>query len=118
MYFPAGFEDIERSEAIRIRLLGGFRVSVGPRSIEGEAWRLRKAASLIKLLALAPAPPPVQGTGDGTTSGPIRRDDGLQQPAPDPPRRPQGYWAQEGQRYLVSEDGSLLFCPKTTLGRR
>ena len=42
------------SELVRIWLLGGFRVSVGPRSIGEEGWRLKKAASLLKLLALAP----------------------------------------------------------------
>lgn len=41
-------------EVVRIWLLGGFRVSVGPRVIEEDEWRLRKAASLVKLLALAP----------------------------------------------------------------
>src|SRR5919199_1441029 len=41
-------------EAVRIRLLGGFSVSVGlRRSIEQSQWRLKKAASLVKLLALA-----------------------------------------------------------------
>src|SRR5918993_145704 len=39
---------------LRVRLLGGFRVSVGDRIIEGSEWRLKKAANLIKLLALAP----------------------------------------------------------------
>jgi predicted ATPase/DNA-binding SARP family transcriptional activator/DNA-binding CsgD family transcriptional regulator len=39
---------------MRIRLLGGFGVSVGNRTIEEDAWRLRKAASLVKLLALSP----------------------------------------------------------------
>ncbi len=48
------FEVVASSETVRIRLLGGFQVSVGSRSIEDGAWRLRKAASLIKLLALAP----------------------------------------------------------------
>jgi DNA-binding SARP family transcriptional activator len=43
-----------RPEAVRIRLLGGFQVTVETRTIEDEAWRLRKAASLVKLLALAP----------------------------------------------------------------
>jgi predicted ATPase/DNA-binding SARP family transcriptional activator/DNA-binding CsgD family transcriptional regulator len=43
-----------RLEAVRIRLLGGFQVSVGARTIEEDSWRLRKAASLVKLLALAP----------------------------------------------------------------
>src|SRR5215218_1281581 len=41
-------------ETVRVRLLGGFQVSVGERIIEGNEWRLRKAASLLKLLALAP----------------------------------------------------------------
>jgi predicted ATPase/DNA-binding SARP family transcriptional activator/DNA-binding CsgD family transcriptional regulator len=38
---------------MRIRLLGDFEVSVGPRIVDGASWRLRKAASLVKLLALA-----------------------------------------------------------------
>jgi predicted ATPase/DNA-binding SARP family transcriptional activator/DNA-binding CsgD family transcriptional regulator len=42
-----------RPEALRIRLLGGFSISVGRRTIEEDAWRLRKAANLVKLLALA-----------------------------------------------------------------
>src|SRR5215207_325509 len=40
-------------EAVRVRLLGGFGVSVGSRTIEENSWRLKKAGSLIKLLALA-----------------------------------------------------------------
>jgi predicted ATPase/DNA-binding SARP family transcriptional activator len=44
----------ERPEAVRVWLLGGFRVSVGPRTIEEHAWRLKKAAALVKLLALTP----------------------------------------------------------------
>jgi DNA-binding SARP family transcriptional activator len=39
---------------VRVRLLGGFGVWVGPLLIEEDRWRLRKARSLIKLLALAP----------------------------------------------------------------
>jgi predicted ATPase/DNA-binding SARP family transcriptional activator/DNA-binding NarL/FixJ family response regulator len=41
-------------EVVRISLLGGFRVSVGSRTIEEGEWHLKKAQSLIKLLALAP----------------------------------------------------------------
>ena len=37
----------ERSEPLRIWLLGGFRVSVWSRTIEHNEWRLRKAASNI-----------------------------------------------------------------------
>jgi predicted ATPase/DNA-binding SARP family transcriptional activator/DNA-binding CsgD family transcriptional regulator len=43
-----------RSEAVRVWLLGGFRASIGPRTIQQDKWRLRKAAALVKLLALAP----------------------------------------------------------------
>jgi DNA-binding SARP family transcriptional activator len=39
---------------MRLWLLGGFRVSVGLQTIGENAWRLRKVASLVKLLALAP----------------------------------------------------------------
>ena len=41
-------------ETMRVWLLGGFQVSVGTRTIEDKEWRLRKAAALVKLLALAP----------------------------------------------------------------
>src|SRR5918996_1135214 len=41
-------------EAVRVLLLGGFWVSVGSRTIEQDQWRLRKAASLVKHLAIAP----------------------------------------------------------------
>src|SRR5829696_3792568 len=42
-------------EAVRIWLLGSFQVSVGTERIIGENdWRLKKAAGLVKLLALAP----------------------------------------------------------------
>ena len=41
-------------EVVRVWLLGGFRVSVGGRTVDGDEWRLRKPASLVKPLALAP----------------------------------------------------------------
>src|SRR5215217_4801944 len=44
----------EVPQAVRVWLLGGLRVSVGSKTIEEGAWRLRKAAALVKLLALAP----------------------------------------------------------------
>ena len=44
----------QKPEPVRVWLLGGFRVSVGSRKLEEEEqWRLRKAASLVKLLALS-----------------------------------------------------------------
>src|SRR5215217_5226372 len=45
---------VGRPETLRVWLLGGFRVSVGTRTVEEDAWRLRKASALVKLLALAP----------------------------------------------------------------
>lgn len=41
-------------EPVRVELLGGFRISVGARTIEEGEWRLKKAANLIELLALTP----------------------------------------------------------------
>jgi predicted ATPase/DNA-binding SARP family transcriptional activator len=38
---------------VRIRLLGGFEVTVADRTVAADAWRLRKAKTLVKLLALA-----------------------------------------------------------------
>jgi hypothetical protein len=49
---PARLSDA--AGAVRIRLLGTFEVSTGSRVIREGEWRLRKAASLVKLLALAP----------------------------------------------------------------
>jgi len=48
-------QDRSAPEAVRVWLLGGFRVSVGNRKVDESAWRLKKAASLVKLLALAPS---------------------------------------------------------------
>jgi DNA-binding SARP family transcriptional activator len=44
----------EKRKVVRVWLLSEFRVSVGFRTITQDAWRLRKAAALVKLLALAP----------------------------------------------------------------
>ncbi|HKH78478.1 MAG TPA: hypothetical protein VJ996_00565, partial [Solirubrobacteraceae bacterium] len=41
-------------EVLRIGLLGVFSISAGDRVIAEDAWRLRKAKTLVKLLALAP----------------------------------------------------------------
>jgi predicted ATPase/DNA-binding SARP family transcriptional activator/Tfp pilus assembly protein PilF len=41
--------------ALRVYLLGGFRLVGGGATVPDSAWRLRKARSLVKLLALAPA---------------------------------------------------------------
>ena len=52
---PSDSRGITRPETVRVWLLGGFSVSVGSRLIAQREWRLRKAANLVKLLALAPA---------------------------------------------------------------
>ena len=38
---------------VGIRLLGGFEATVGGRLVAADAWRLRKARTLVKLLVLA-----------------------------------------------------------------
>src|SRR5215218_11517610 len=43
------------AEVVRVWLLGGFRVSVGSRTIGEDRWQRRKAAAIVKLLALAPS---------------------------------------------------------------
>ncbi|HEX8918055.1 MAG TPA: tetratricopeptide repeat protein [Chloroflexota bacterium] len=43
-----------RMAQLDIRLFGGFRVTVEGHAIPADAWRLRKAAALVKLLALTP----------------------------------------------------------------
>lgn len=42
------------ADEVRIRLLGGFAVTVEDRPVAAGAWRLRKARTLLKLLCLAP----------------------------------------------------------------
>jgi DNA-binding SARP family transcriptional activator len=49
----AGSRGVTGAETVRVWLLGSFRVSVGARTIQDDAWRRRKAATLMKLLALA-----------------------------------------------------------------
>ena len=45
---------VREPEVVRVCLLGGFRVCVGERTGGGTGWRLKKAANLVKILALAP----------------------------------------------------------------
>jgi predicted ATPase/DNA-binding SARP family transcriptional activator/DNA-binding CsgD family transcriptional regulator len=104
-------------EPVRIRLLGGFSVSVGSRTIEGSAWRLRKSASLVKLLALS-------------SGHRMRREQVLEMLWPELGRRAaannlrQALYAArralEPERvadshYLVSQDESLALCPRGEL---
>jgi predicted ATPase/DNA-binding SARP family transcriptional activator/DNA-binding CsgD family transcriptional regulator len=48
-------EERGAAPAVRVRLLGGLGLSVGQREVSREAWSLRKAGSLVKLLSLAPS---------------------------------------------------------------
>src|SRR4051812_26159546 len=41
-------------EGLRLRLLGGFMVAVGGQAVDHAVWRVQKAQSIVKLLALAP----------------------------------------------------------------
>jgi predicted ATPase/DNA-binding SARP family transcriptional activator/DNA-binding CsgD family transcriptional regulator len=118
---PAGFQGMARSEsptgenpeALRIWLLGGFRVSVGSRTIEVSAWRLRKAARLLKLLALAPGHRLHRDQAIDLlwpNSGKIAASNNLRRTLhsarrtldPDPPA---------GSHYLASWKEQLILCP-------
>ena len=102
-------------EAVRVRLLGDFSVSVGDRTIEQSAWRLRKAASLVKLLALAP--------GHG-----LHRERAMYLLWPDLGKKAASnnlrkvlHFARKtldpvvGSHYLASEDERLVLCPQGDL---
>jgi predicted ATPase/DNA-binding SARP family transcriptional activator/DNA-binding CsgD family transcriptional regulator len=102
-------------EAVRVRLLGGFRVSVGSRTIGQAEWPLRKAANLLKLLALAPGHrlhrERVMDTfwpdsGRRAASNSLRRTLHSARRVLDP---------DAGSRYLVSEDEQLVLCPDASL---
>jgi len=102
-------------EALRIWLLGGFRVSVGSRTIAPEAWRLRKAASLVKLLSLAAGHRLHRehvmnllwpNLGRRAASNNLRQTLHAARRALDP---------GAGDRYIASEDESLVLSPKGDL---
>jgi hypothetical protein len=69
---------VAADRTLRIELLGGFRVSLGERAVPAMEWRRSKAASLVKLLALA------QGHR-------LHREQAMdvRWPTSHPPRRPQ-----------------------------
>jgi DNA-binding SARP family transcriptional activator len=103
------------SEAVRIKLLGGFSVSVGDRAIEQDEWRLRNAAALVKLLALAPGhrshreqlmdllwPDSGRKAASNNLRGVLHSARSTLDPT-------------EGARYVVSEGEQLELCPKGEL---
>lgn len=102
----------ETSKTVRVWLLGGFRVSVGSRSIPQQSWRLRKAATLVKLLALAADHRLHREqvmdilwaqSGRRAASNNLRQALHTARNVLDPAM---------GARYLASEGESLVLCPK------
>ena len=104
-----------KRKAVRVWLLGGFRVSVGSRAIPQDAWRLRKPATLVKLLALAP-------------HHRLHREQVMDRLWPDSGKRAASNNLRQalhtarkvldpamGSRYLSSEDESLVLCPEGEL---
>jgi predicted ATPase/DNA-binding SARP family transcriptional activator/DNA-binding CsgD family transcriptional regulator len=100
--------NVREPEVLRIALLGGFRVSVGTRTIEEDAWHMRKAANLVKLLALAPGHL-------------LHREQAMDALWPDLARRAASNNLRQvlhaargvldpvvGSRYVASENGSLI----------
>jgi DNA-binding SARP family transcriptional activator len=104
-----------RPEAVRIKLLGNFHVTVGSRSIGRNEWRLRKAASLVKLLALAPGHRLHReqvmdalwpDLGMRAASNNLRQTLHFVRRTLDP---------AAGSRYLASQDESIVLCPESSL---
>jgi predicted ATPase/DNA-binding SARP family transcriptional activator len=54
VFAVAASSPAESEPSLRVYLLGGFAVSVAGRRLPDDAWSLRRAAALVKLLALAP----------------------------------------------------------------
>ena len=107
----------EGLEVVRMWLLGGFEVSVGPRTIARDAWRLRKAAALVKLLSLAPnhrlhrervmdALWPDKGTKSASN--------GLRK-ALHIARRALASDQAESSRYMATQGEQLVLCPESEL---
>ncbi len=104
-------------ETVRVRLLGGFSASVGSRTIHHDEWRLRKAAALMKVLALAPGHR-------------LHREQAMDLLWPDSGKKAASNNLRytlhvlrktlatnpaAGFRYLASEDESLVMCPNGEL---
>jgi len=111
----SGVPTDERPEAVRVWLLGGFRVAVGSRAIEDGQWRLRKAAALVKLLSLA-------------RGHRLHREQAMDLLWPDLGKKSASNNLRQtlhaaraildqraGSRYLASEEESLVLCPGGSL---
>jgi predicted ATPase/DNA-binding SARP family transcriptional activator len=112
-----GSSQDERSEPLRVWLLGGFRVAEGLRITERSAWRSRKAAALVKLLSLAPRHQLHReqvmdllwpDLGRKSASNNLRQ-------ALYTARRALASDPSEGSRYLASKDESLVLYPEEWL---
>jgi predicted ATPase/DNA-binding SARP family transcriptional activator/DNA-binding CsgD family transcriptional regulator len=120
---PPNFQRVARSrtptdegpKTLRVWLLGGFRVWVGSRTIEESAWGLKKAAALVKFLALAPGHRLHReqamdllwpDLGRKAASNNLRRILHTARRVLDP---------AAGSHYLVSEDELLVLCPQGDL---
>jgi DNA-binding SARP family transcriptional activator len=102
-------------EVVRVRMLGGFSVGIGSRTIGQNEWRLRRAAALIKLLALAPNHRLHREQimdllwphlGRRAASNNLRRTLHVTRRVLHP---------AESSRYLASEEGWLALCPRGML---
>jgi predicted ATPase/DNA-binding SARP family transcriptional activator/DNA-binding CsgD family transcriptional regulator len=103
--------------AVRIGLLGGYSVTVGERKVDESAWRLRKAASLIKLLALAPGHHMHRERAMDLLwpeSGKKAASNNLRQTI-HAVRRVLTSDPAEGPFFLASQDESLVLCPEDEL---
>jgi predicted ATPase/DNA-binding SARP family transcriptional activator/DNA-binding CsgD family transcriptional regulator len=107
----------KETEVTRVWLLGSFRVSLGDRAVSEGVWRQRKAAALVKLLALAPRhalhreqimdllwPELGKRAASNNLRGSLHSA-----------RRTLASDPAEGSRYLASEDESLVLCPEGEL---
>jgi predicted ATPase/DNA-binding SARP family transcriptional activator/DNA-binding CsgD family transcriptional regulator len=112
---PLGGHRDQAPETLRVWLLGDFRVVVGSSSIQSNAWRLKKAATLVKLLALAPGHR-------------LHREQAMEALWPEANRKAASnnlrttlhaarkiLDSMKGYRYLASEDDSLVLCPQGSL---
>ncbi|HEX5914748.1 MAG TPA: hypothetical protein VFY54_16635, partial [Rubrobacter sp.] len=101
-------------DVVRVWLLGGFRISVASRTISEDRWRLRKAASLVKLLALSPSHHLLRERAMDLLwpeSGKKAASNNLRQTLL-AARRALTSDLAEGSRYLASQDESLVLCPE------
>jgi predicted ATPase/DNA-binding SARP family transcriptional activator/DNA-binding CsgD family transcriptional regulator len=102
---------------VRVRLMGGFGVWVGPRAVGEGAWHLRKAKSLVKLLSLTPRHAlhreqimdllwPELGKTAATNNLRVSLHAARRALTPD---------SAAASRYLASEEERIALCPETEL---